>query len=112
MKVAQQVPLASVVMPSNSPRSRMQGRLQIAIPLPLTQQKGPVSRAFLGGRTWDRNRPSANPLGETEADSSPSLQRKSSSPQDDGDPSRTAAFHPAFGQQVDSEESDAPLGSA
>jgi hypothetical protein len=65
------------------------------------------------GRTWDRNRPSANPLGETEADSSPSLQRKSSSAQDDDDPSPTTAFHSALGQQVDmTEDDDAPLGSA
>jgi hypothetical protein len=56
VKVAQKVPLASVAMRSNSPRSRLQGRLQIAILLPLTQQEGPVSRAFLGGRTWDRTR--------------------------------------------------------
>jgi hypothetical protein len=60
---------------------------------------------------WDRNRPRADSLGETEGHSSRSWQRKSSSAQDDDDPSPTTAFHPALGQQVDSED-DAPLGSA
>jgi len=77
------------------------------------KRKGPASGAFSDGRTWDRNRRRLDPLRATEGDSSRSLQRKSSSAENDGDPSLTTAFHPALGQQVDmADDDDAPLGSA
>ena len=53
-------------------------------------------------------RPKRNPLGRPEDPSSGSLQRKSSSAQDDDDSLETTAFHPAVGQQVDSEQRDGP----
>jgi hypothetical protein len=76
----------------------------------LEKKKGPVSRAFLGGRTWDRTRPRPKPLAATETHSSPHLQEEEGSDQDDDLPLDATPFHRAVGQPAD--EDYGPLGSA
>ena len=64
------------------------------------------------GRYWARTRPSVKPLERTEGDSPPSTQGKDHSADDDDDPLPATDFHSAFGQPLDSRESNPRRGSA